>query len=195
MTSAYYQYTPLTSENAFRLFRVTKCPLTDDDTPSLVEIELFEASFDAPPPFEAVSYAWGGREKDCILACGDSLLPVSATVVDFLIALRRQHILHPRDLSEAKPLWIDAICINQDSVGERNVQVPRMRTIYHEADQVWVWLGRGTVETDIAFDYLVEKHDSGASQYSYTERDLSTDSAYKSMCSKLSDCVLTNTCR
>ena len=169
MASAFYQYSPLTSENAFRLFRVTKCPLPTDRE---IEIELFEVSLDEPPPFEAVSYAWGGGEKDRTLVCGGYPLPVSATVVDFLIALDWQHFIECWDLTEPKTLWIDAICINQASVEEKNAQVPRMRTIYHEADQVWVWLGTGTVETNIAFDYLSKKYTLGESG------DLFTDSVY-----------------
>lgn len=37
--------------------------------------------------------------------------------------------------------WIDAVCINQQDVDERSIQVPLMREIYQGADRVVVWLG------------------------------------------------------
>jgi hypothetical protein len=40
-------------------------------------------------------------------------------------------------------LWIDAICIDQTSVLERNHQVAMMGRIYAEADDVFAWLGVG----------------------------------------------------
>lgn len=38
-------------------------------------------------------------------------------------------------------LWIDAICINQDGLAERQYQVGLMDFIYHRAERVIVWLG------------------------------------------------------
>lgn len=38
-------------------------------------------------------------------------------------------------------LWIDAICINQNDIEEKNRQVGIMREIYKEASKVHVWLG------------------------------------------------------
>jgi hypothetical protein len=39
-------------------------------------------------------------------------------------------------------LWVDAICINQDDIEERNRQVKLMAFIYSRALAVLVWLGR-----------------------------------------------------
>ncbi|KAI1090781.1 heterokaryon incompatibility protein-domain-containing protein [Rostrohypoxylon terebratum] len=39
-------------------------------------------------------------------------------------------------------IWIDAICINQTSIPERNQEVRRMSEIYSRAKNVIVWLGR-----------------------------------------------------
>jgi Heterokaryon incompatibility protein (HET) len=46
-------------------------------------------------------------------------------------------------------IWIDAICINQKDIGEKNVQVPLMGEIYASAACVIVWLGAGDALTDI----------------------------------------------
>ncbi|EHK97015.1 putative Heterokaryon incompatibility protein 6, OR allele [Glarea lozoyensis 74030] len=40
-----------------------------------------------------------------------------------------------------KYFWIDAICINQDDIPERNSQVQRMGDLYTNASFVMVWLG------------------------------------------------------
>jgi heterokaryon incompatibility protein (HET) len=42
--------------------------------------------------------------------------------------------------------WIDAICINQNDVAERDHEVRRMAKIYKLADRVVVWLGLGDTE-------------------------------------------------
>ncbi|UZP36922.1 hypothetical protein NXS19_004738 [Fusarium pseudograminearum] len=61
------------------------------------------------------------------------------------------HLRHPR---RARVLWIDALCINQDDSNERGQQVQLMRDIYAQATQVIAWLGEGTRDSLIAFNYL-----------------------------------------
>ena len=50
--------------------------------------------------------------------------------------------------------WIDAICIDQSNIDERNHQVKLMRQIYASAKQVLVWLGEEENDSDSALDYL-----------------------------------------
>lgn len=38
-------------------------------------------------------------------------------------------------------LWIDALCIDQDNIKERNHQVAQMKAIYGQATEVLIWLG------------------------------------------------------
>jgi hypothetical protein len=38
-------------------------------------------------------------------------------------------------------IWVDQICIDQETVLERNHQVTMMAEIYHTASEVMVWLG------------------------------------------------------
>lgn len=40
------------------------------------------------------------------------------------------------------PIWIDALCINQLDVSERNHQVEQMGDIYSRAESVQIWLGK-----------------------------------------------------
>lgn len=50
-------------------------------------------------------------------------------------------LLRLRDPDEWGTLWIDAICINQEDIEERNEQVHYMHKIYHTAAEVLIWLG------------------------------------------------------
>jgi hypothetical protein len=64
-----------------------------------------------------------------------------------------QHALRTKLLDAAlspeywKYFWIDAICINQDDIPERNSQVQMMGDIYTNATFVMIWLGPGFDES------------------------------------------------
>ncbi|KAJ8111428.1 hypothetical protein OPT61_g5983 [Boeremia exigua] len=100
------------------------------------------------PPYIALSYMWDhGPSKD-IIELNDVEVSISSHLWWFLHRMRLRR--------EFGPFWIDAICINQDSILERNHQVPLMRTIYSGAASVSIWLGehvRGTY-TDMAMRFL-----------------------------------------
>jgi hypothetical protein len=141
MASAQYRYKSL-SDECFRLFRIQS---TESDR---IEIHLFEAEFKSPPAFEAVSYAWGENHTTSIILCNGQHLSISLNVEAILRRLRQR--------VSAGTFWIDSICINQASILERNIQVPRMRSIYSDARLVWIWLGEGIDEIKIAFNFLLE---------------------------------------
>lgn len=71
-----------------------------------------------------------GRRK---ITCDGQAIYVGENLYD---ALR---VLTQKDTSVE--YWIDAICINQQDVAERNAQVPLMDEIYQQASRVVVWLG------------------------------------------------------
>lgn len=48
-------------------------------------------------------------------------------------------------------MWIDAICIDQENLEERNMHVLKMGDIYRKAEIVTVWLGLEHDESDLAF--------------------------------------------
>ena len=50
-------------------------------------------------------------------------------------------LLHLRSVSTPLTLWIDAICINQADITERNAQVSLMYFIYQRAQLVVAWVG------------------------------------------------------
>ena len=61
-----------------------------------------------------------------------------------------------RSEEKSRVLWVDAICINQDAnqPDERNHQIPMMPSIYGDAQQVCVWLGDTSEDSDQAIDFI-----------------------------------------
>jgi hypothetical protein len=58
-------------------------------------------------------------------------------------------LVHLRFEDENRLLWIDAICINQDNISERNWQVSRMGLIYRSTLHTIAWLGTATWGSDV----------------------------------------------
>ncbi|OAG14709.1 hypothetical protein CC77DRAFT_901313, partial [Alternaria alternata] len=95
--------------------------------------------------FHMLSYVWGdGTDKHTIVVNGQRL-DVTQNLYDFLETTRQYE---PDFLGKATgpatmPMrfWVDAICINQNDLNERNKQVPRMGDIYSMASRVWIWIG------------------------------------------------------
>lgn len=83
--------------------------------------------------YEALSYTWGDlTEKRPIKCCNEPFLVTE----NLFPALR-----HLRYADRGRVLRIDAICINQKSIPERNQQVGIMGHIYKSARKVTIWLG------------------------------------------------------
>jgi hypothetical protein len=86
--------------------------------------------------YEALSYVWGEAAVTIPITVNNKPFQATKNLEAALRALRR------RDAERL--LWIDAICINQASVAERNREVRRMDQVYRNAVQVVIWLGDGT---------------------------------------------------
>ncbi len=67
-----------------------------------------------------------------------------------------------RSIKLYMPLWVDAICINQNDVQERNQQVSMTGTIYRLANRVRVWLGTNTADNAELFE-IIPRIESGCS--------------------------------
>lgn len=117
---------------------------------------LDHCRFDPPhtlPTYEALSYAWGNQDNpETLTLVGNSLVSLAnLTLRPDTTDITREHSLHIgqnlasalRDLrstSETRIIWCDAVCINQQDLPERAVQVERMEDIFRHADRVVVWL-------------------------------------------------------
>ena len=70
-------------------------------------------------------------------------------------------LTHLRSHAAVRILWVDALCINQQAIPERNDQVSRMGSIYSRARRVLVWLGPATTVSRQAFDFLSRSYEEG----------------------------------
>lgn len=62
--------------------------------------------------------------------------------------------LRPFTDAAGRVLWVDAICINQDDMIERNKQVPMMDRIYQNSRRTVVWLGADDEVSEESFSML-----------------------------------------
>ena len=93
-----------------------------------------------------MSYNWGSLQDQRHILCNGNLIQVSSTLHEALSQYRRSN--------QNKPLWVDALCINQGDTLERNHQVHLMTGIYQLADLVIVWLGSCDRQEEMAFERL-----------------------------------------
>ena len=98
--------------------------------------------------YEALSYTWGDPSVTDAIRCSQTGRELLVTV-NCKNALRRLRFPHQR-----RWLWIDAICINQQDIRERELQVGRMGEIYKAAEGVLVYLGDEAEGGTHAMNYL-----------------------------------------
>lgn len=104
------------------------------------------------PPYTALSYTWGADEveQNFILVDSCTLIPLRKNLFNFLS--------HQRSIIKEPTLyWIDAICIKQNDILERNHQVGIMKELYVNAFVVYIWLGESADASDIAMQWLSQR--------------------------------------
>lgn len=104
---------------------------------------------DAALEYHALSYCWGDPEPPSFVKCNGFRLRVTRSLTTALESLLR-NVDQKLDRG-ARTFWIDAICINQGSIQEREKQVTLMGDIYRDAKEVVVWLGPAADNSDLAF--------------------------------------------
>lgn len=85
-----------------------------------------------------------GDSVDIIL--DDRRFSIGANLHAALVGLRQR--------LNGRPIWIDAMCINQTDSDEKTLQVARMGDIYASAEEVFIWLGRRHTDRDTAIRIL-----------------------------------------
>ena len=129
---ANYSYSTLDMKNGqFRLLTIQ--PIQQNDWTSIIESVLEHRPF-KERTYSCLSYNWGTPESTETILVNDSVISVRRNLWQFL--------WQARENGQLGPWWIDAVCINQDDVGERNHAVREMSKIYKLANEVVVWLGQ-----------------------------------------------------
>lgn len=131
-----FSYPPFAHASSIRL-------LSLEPRDDRVTLNLFLASLEDKPYYEAISYTWGDVTEKKEITCGNQLVTVPENLYD---ALR-----HLRCPDRVRTLWVDAICINQVDIAEKSAQIRIMADIYENAQAVLVWIGKEDDETERIF--------------------------------------------
>ncbi|KAI3323721.1 HET-domain-containing protein [Xylariaceae sp. AK1471] len=157
-----YKYETLPIQPAtirlLKLFPSTESPITC----SLKSFKLSDA-----PRYHALSYTWGdpldqrlsspasrrtmSKELDKLVTTDDGLV-IGATenLLDALDELSASQV----NTGDQPYWWIDAICIDQNNIEEKGVQVAMMDKVYAKAEKVVIWLGKEDEHTEGALKVL-----------------------------------------
>jgi hypothetical protein len=146
-----YEYSPLSNPEEIRLLI-----LHSGKGAGIVECALHHESLSNSGPYEALSYTWGSDVLQPILL-NQHVFHVRANLASALKHLRRK--------DSSRVLWVDALCINQADVEERNLQVMRMGAIYQKAFSVCAWLGPEEDNSDEAIGLLKQMRTSSGCNY------------------------------
>ncbi|KAM7191271.1 Heterokaryon incompatibility protein (HET) domain containing protein [Rhypophila sp. PSN 637] len=116
----------------------------DKDPYSPVEITLRHASRLDRPEYCALSYTWGapfdGLPPPWDSPAATQLIKVNGK--SFHVRLNLDAALRRLIKDGVKlPIWIDAICIDQSNIPERNAQVQDMWGVYFQAVKTFAWIG------------------------------------------------------
>lgn len=133
-----YEYQPVIGRG-FRLLILDPGQLDDALSASLIH-----ASLDDLPrlEYETISYAWGDANLRSRLQIDNAILDIPTSASAVLHQVRHKH--------KPRMLWIDAVCINQADVEERQQQVAYMRHIYTNSSINLIYLGQSDSQTAAA---------------------------------------------
>jgi hypothetical protein len=124
-----FYHSPLdTSTDGIRLLTLEAAK--DSETP--IKSSLHHVTFAQKPKYEALSYTWGDETTKKKISIDGKEFEVGGNLFDAL--------KHIRYTDRDRVLWIDAICINQANVPEKNQQIRMMPFTYSKASLVLIWL-------------------------------------------------------
>ncbi|KAF3018925.1 hypothetical protein E8E14_010834 [Neopestalotiopsis sp. 37M] len=151
---------------------------SSDESPIYLKTKIIRLQDNVP--FATLSYTWGNpsgifcseQERDTVprtdipIICDGKRLGIGENLYRFLLRWR-QFLANfddivpkdmPPDQAEAyrppSEIWIDAICINQQDIEEKNEQVSIMGEIHSKSTKTWVWLGEKDQFSEEAFKVL-----------------------------------------
>ena len=99
----------------------------------IIRCDLKTARLDKKLKYEALSYEWGPPHLESQIMVNGHDVAVRQNLWQALEHLRLDY--------EVRVLWIDALCINQNDISERNHQVAQMGEIYSYSRRCIAWVG------------------------------------------------------
>lgn len=161
-----YKYPKLPPKpNTTRMIRL----LPHEDKSAPIECEIFDYDLseveNGGHVYEALSYVWGSEVRYHTIRVNGCDLAVTSNLHAALLHLRNHRL--------QRTLWIDAISIDQGDTEEKSKQIPIMRNIYAQAQQVVVWLGEAIGGGDGAIEQIrcLAEGQAASSGMSVLEKD------------------------
>ncbi|KAI1447743.1 heterokaryon incompatibility protein-domain-containing protein [Annulohypoxylon stygium] len=131
-------HSPLdTKQNQIRFIEIL--PSDTDYQPVRCLLKTMELTSDIR--YAALSYVWGDRKVTQDIIVNEIEFPVTNNLASALWHFRKNGFPKHGRADGIRLLWVDAICINQDDVSERNHQLLLMGSIYRNAASTFSWLG------------------------------------------------------
>lgn len=121
-------------ENDPEGFRLLK--LLPGKSSDKIRCETIHISLKDEPNFEAISYSWQIESPPVEIECDKQTMTITENLAAALRVFRLE--------DSVRLIWVDALCIDQSSTGEKNHQVPMMGNIFRAASIVQIWLGQDT---------------------------------------------------
>jgi hypothetical protein len=144
-----YTYSPLPVES-IRILDLHPGPA---DAPLVCDIVVQHLGGEG---YQALSYVWGNPTQAAFVKCIDEMnqgvIGVGASLAKAMTAFRLP--------DQKRRIWVDALCINQEDVEERQSQVRMMGAVFGQATQVLCWLGpfrdqeHGEARARLAIDFI-----------------------------------------
>jgi len=134
---------PVNQQSEIRILYLNPGGLDDD-----IHCEIHTHDLIDKPEYEAISYTWADEDGDAT-PCRTVFIsrnPINVTR-NCEMALKRV-----RHTKVVRKIWIDAVCIDQNNVSERGVQVQLMPDIYRGAKAVLVYIGEATATSRLCLD-------------------------------------------
>jgi hypothetical protein len=145
-------YQPLEADQ-IRLLTILSINSTID---CLLEICTLSEASAGRRPYNALSYFWGSEPFSETVSCNGIPLNITPSLFD---TLREIYLYQEGNPEQRRPIWIDAICLNQQDQTELEVQVPIMYDIYSRACIVLVYLGNFEDDSDFAMTSIESLRD------------------------------------
>ncbi|KAJ0103856.1 hypothetical protein J7T55_001226 [Diaporthe amygdali] len=112
------------SKKQIRLLQILPLEADHDPKDEIVHCRMFKTFLnDFDPSFNALSYTWGSPDEQTNIVVNETTVSVTTNLESALRHLRDYHL----NTTCGFPLWVDAICINQDDTEEQNSQVGSMK--------------------------------------------------------------------
>jgi hypothetical protein len=125
-----------------------------------IQCWAFNTSLKKHPEYEALSYVWGDSINTRLIKFGvcESSEPNNTHTLSFsplAVTVNLEQALRSlRYAEKPRTLWVDAVCIDQSNLEERNQQIHLMSRTYQQCVHDLLWLGSEDVQIGRAMNLL-----------------------------------------